>query len=175
MRCEEAKAEWGHHSIIPEEVSAKKRTMVESMERALSSMEALESFLSWARREASLLSSAIYQEAKSHPDLLRSAICGVIIAFTLIIVFSYFPGEPFHFNDSTLNMGSDFDHVGEALKGAVEEKITEDDEKNAEERIVNSKKLQKLLGMTGSLFVFHLTSLVPLCVRIVPLKHHVFL
>ena len=118
----------------------------------LYTMEVFKSALSRIYIDASILFYSIYKEAKNHPDLLRSAICGVFIAFTLIIVLSYFPGEPVDFSNSTLDMGSDLDPMGEALKVAAEGEITEEDEKMAEKKIVHSKKIQKLLGMTGLVY-----------------------
>ena len=117
-------------------------------------MKSLESYLHQALEEVSLFYHALREEARNHPDLLKSALCGIVIAVSLIIVLSFFPGEPFSFdsNMKKIGEGGGLDPRGEALGEAVETKITEEDEKIAEERIVHSKKLQKLLGMTGLVY-----------------------
>ena len=130
----------------------------------LYTMEEFKSVLSRVYIDAPILFYSVYEESKNHPDLVRSAICGVVIAFTLIIVLSYFPGEPVDFSNCTLDVGSDLDPMGGALKLAAKGEITEEDEKTAEKKIVHSKKLQKLLGMTGFMIVPLFTSSMRLCV-----------
>ena len=118
------------------------------MERKEGLLEVLESFFAQASDKASNFFTQVYMEAKNHSDLVNSAGVGFTLAVTLITILSYFPGEPFSYDNSKFE-GDAPDSVGELLKGAAEAKITEEDEKNAEEKIVHSRKLQKLLGMSG--------------------------
>ena len=122
------------------------------MERKEGVLEVLESFFAQASDKASNFFTQVYMEAKNHSDLVNSAGIGFTLAVTLITILSYFPGEPFSYDNSKFE-GDAPDSIGESLKGAAEAKITEEDEKNAEEKLVHSRKLQKLLGMSG-LFLF---------------------
>lgn len=70
-------------------------------------------------------------------DLAISSMAGLGLAVGLIVVLNMYPGEPFDYKsavDGDMGLGDD---------------INEEEKAKAEETVVKSKKLQKILGMSG--------------------------